>query len=75
MALTRRTRHEDERHMETRGERHHREALKQDLIRMARGNQGTPLISTRRRASSLTALLSFSDDPPIGQTPTLGQAD
>jgi hypothetical protein len=76
MALTRQTRQEDKRHIETCGERHHREFLKQDLIRMARGDQYTPLISTRRRASSsLTDLLSIVDASSMGQTPTLGQAD
>lgn len=42
--------------MERLGAEHHRESLKQDLIRMARGDHDMPLLSARKRATT-----SFSD--------------
>jgi hypothetical protein len=76
MTSTRSTGYKEQRHIETLSARHHRESLKQDLIRMARGDQHTPLISTRRRAStSLTDLLTIVDGPFGRDAITIGHID
>jgi hypothetical protein len=51
--------------MERLGAEFHRETLKQDLVRMARGDHDMPLLSARKRATtSLTDLLHLATGKP-----------